>query len=251
MHTNHGPIELELFDGDAPKTVENFHKLSRDGYYDGLDLPPRDPGLHDPGRLPRGHRHRRPRLRVRGRVQRPQDRARRARDGERRPEHERQPVLHRHDRGGAVARRQAHRVRQGHARAWRPSTRSRASRPAPATARSRTRRSSAWRSMTVELLWWEGCPSHPDALDDLQPASCARRASRPTWRASRSTDDEQARRERFPGSPTIRIDGEDIVPPGDGEPVLPDLPRLPARATGGVSPTAGSGGRAGAVRRAA
>jgi cyclophilin family peptidyl-prolyl cis-trans isomerase len=36
MHTNHGPIELELFDDDAPKTVENFLKLSRDGYYDGL-----------------------------------------------------------------------------------------------------------------------------------------------------------------------------------------------------------------------
>jgi cyclophilin family peptidyl-prolyl cis-trans isomerase len=36
MHTNHGPIELELFAGEAPKTVENFVKLSRDGYYDGL-----------------------------------------------------------------------------------------------------------------------------------------------------------------------------------------------------------------------
>jgi peptidyl-prolyl cis-trans isomerase B (cyclophilin B) len=36
MHTNHGPIELELFEDDAPKTVENFLKLSRDGYYDGL-----------------------------------------------------------------------------------------------------------------------------------------------------------------------------------------------------------------------
>jgi cyclophilin family peptidyl-prolyl cis-trans isomerase len=36
MHTNHGPIELELFDGEAPKTVDNFVKLSRDGYYDGL-----------------------------------------------------------------------------------------------------------------------------------------------------------------------------------------------------------------------
>ena len=36
MHTNHGPIELELFDGEAPKTVENFVKLSQDGYYDGL-----------------------------------------------------------------------------------------------------------------------------------------------------------------------------------------------------------------------
>ncbi len=36
MQTNHGEIELELFEDDAPKTVENFLKLSRDGYYDGL-----------------------------------------------------------------------------------------------------------------------------------------------------------------------------------------------------------------------
>jgi len=36
MHTNHGPIELELFDEDALKTVDNFVKLSRDGFYDGL-----------------------------------------------------------------------------------------------------------------------------------------------------------------------------------------------------------------------
>jgi peptidyl-prolyl cis-trans isomerase B (cyclophilin B) len=36
MHTNHGQIELELFDEAAPKTVENFVKLSTDGYYDGL-----------------------------------------------------------------------------------------------------------------------------------------------------------------------------------------------------------------------
>jgi cyclophilin family peptidyl-prolyl cis-trans isomerase len=36
MHTNHGQIEVELFDDDAPKTVENFVKLSKDGFYDGL-----------------------------------------------------------------------------------------------------------------------------------------------------------------------------------------------------------------------
>jgi peptidyl-prolyl cis-trans isomerase B (cyclophilin B) len=36
MTTNHGAIELELFDADAPKTVENFRKLSGDGFYDGL-----------------------------------------------------------------------------------------------------------------------------------------------------------------------------------------------------------------------
>jgi peptidyl-prolyl cis-trans isomerase B (cyclophilin B) len=36
LHTNHGPIAVELFDDDAPKTVENFRKLSGDGFYDGL-----------------------------------------------------------------------------------------------------------------------------------------------------------------------------------------------------------------------
>ena len=36
LHTNHGPIRVELFDGDAPKTVENFRKLASDGFYDGL-----------------------------------------------------------------------------------------------------------------------------------------------------------------------------------------------------------------------
>ena len=36
MHTNAGPITFELFDDDAPKTVENFKKLTNDGFYDGL-----------------------------------------------------------------------------------------------------------------------------------------------------------------------------------------------------------------------
>jgi len=36
MHTNHGQIDVELFDADAPKTVDNFVKLSKDGFYDGL-----------------------------------------------------------------------------------------------------------------------------------------------------------------------------------------------------------------------
>ena len=36
LHTNHGPVELELHDEDAPKTVENFRKLAGDGFYDGV-----------------------------------------------------------------------------------------------------------------------------------------------------------------------------------------------------------------------
>jgi cyclophilin family peptidyl-prolyl cis-trans isomerase len=36
LHTNAGPIKVQLFDEDAPKTVENFRKLAGDGFYDGL-----------------------------------------------------------------------------------------------------------------------------------------------------------------------------------------------------------------------
>ena len=36
LHTNHGAIEVELFDDDAPKTVENFRKLAADGFYEGV-----------------------------------------------------------------------------------------------------------------------------------------------------------------------------------------------------------------------
>ena len=38
LHTNHGAIEVEFFDDDAPKTVENFRKLAADGFYDGLSF---------------------------------------------------------------------------------------------------------------------------------------------------------------------------------------------------------------------
>src|SRR5437016_3785434 len=36
LHTNHGAIAVELFDADAPNTVENFRKLAGDGFYDGV-----------------------------------------------------------------------------------------------------------------------------------------------------------------------------------------------------------------------
>jgi peptidyl-prolyl cis-trans isomerase B (cyclophilin B) len=34
IQTNHGPIHIELFPDDAPKTVDNFVKLANDGFYD-------------------------------------------------------------------------------------------------------------------------------------------------------------------------------------------------------------------------
>src|SRR3712207_3122881 len=36
MRTTEGQIEIELFDEDAPKTVQNFKKLAGDGFYDGV-----------------------------------------------------------------------------------------------------------------------------------------------------------------------------------------------------------------------
>jgi cyclophilin family peptidyl-prolyl cis-trans isomerase len=36
METTEGPITFELFDADAPKTVENFRRLAGEGFYDGL-----------------------------------------------------------------------------------------------------------------------------------------------------------------------------------------------------------------------
>ena len=73
------------------------------------------------------------------------------------------------------------------------------------------------RHPAVELLFWAGCPSHPEALDQL------RRILREEGVAStvelvEVTSDEQAQRDRFPGSPTVRVDGEDVVTPPDTEP---------------------------------
>jgi hypothetical protein len=69
----------------------------------------------------------------------------------------------------------------------------------------------------VELLWWEGCPSHPEALVELERV-LEEEGLRAEVELVEIESDEQAARQRFPGSPTIRIDGEDILPPGEGEP---------------------------------
>jgi cyclophilin family peptidyl-prolyl cis-trans isomerase len=36
LNTSEGIVELELFSEQAPKTVENFSTLAKDGFYDGL-----------------------------------------------------------------------------------------------------------------------------------------------------------------------------------------------------------------------
>ena len=71
--------------------------------------------------------------------------------------------------------------------------------------------------MRVELLWWDGCPSHPEAREDLERVLREEGLEEPVVMVEVDTD-EQARRERFPGSPTIRLDGEDAVPAEPCEP---------------------------------
>jgi hypothetical protein len=90
----------------------------------------------------------------------------------------------------------------------------------------------------IELFYWEGCPSYPEALELLRSVL-----------AGLGRDDdvvlhevvsqEDAESLRFPGSPTIRIDGVDIDPQGAGraQPALTcRIYRLP---DGRVSPVPG------------
>jgi len=101
--------------------------------------------------------------------------------------------------------------------------------------------------MTVELLWWEGCPSHPEALAELERILLEEGVPADVTRVE-IEDDEQARRERFPGSPTIRIDGEDIFP-AEGEPYSLTC-RVYRRRDGRISPTPDPEDVREAVRRA-
>ena len=52
--TSLGPIEIELFDDAAPKTVANFTKLAADGYYDNLTFHRVIPDFMIQGGCPKG-----------------------------------------------------------------------------------------------------------------------------------------------------------------------------------------------------
>ena len=70
----------------------------------------------------------------------------------------------------------------------------------------------------VELLFWDGCPSHPQALADLRAAMAGLGLDPETVEVREVDTDRRAGDARFVGSPTIRIDGTDVDPPPDGEP---------------------------------
>jgi hypothetical protein len=84
------------------------------------------------------------------------------------------------------------------------------------------------------LLYWDGCPSFPRALEDLRHALSATGLDPGAIELIEIHDDSDAERERFTGSPTIRVDGRDVVDPG-GEPVQLAC-RVYRRRDGRVSP---------------
>src|SRR3954452_4026338 len=104
--------------------------------------------------------------------------------------------------------------------------------------------------MKVELLWWEGCPSTPEAMKDLRQVLREEGLDAEAVELVEVESDEQAERERFPGSPTIRIDGEDAVPPADTDPVGLTC-RVYRLRDGRPSPTPDPADLRAAVRRAA
>lgn len=63
----------------------------------------------------------------------------------------------------------------------------------------------------IEFLFWEGCPSHERALADLT----ALLDEEDQLRVTEILTNADAQRHRFIGSPTIRINGKDIVDPGE------------------------------------
>ncbi|MGL6282248.1 MAG: peptidylprolyl isomerase [Microcoleaceae cyanobacterium] len=54
METDKGTIKLELFDQDAPGTVQNFVELSEKGFYDGLNFHRVIPNFMIQGGCPKG-----------------------------------------------------------------------------------------------------------------------------------------------------------------------------------------------------
>ena len=69
--------------------------------------------------------------------------------------------------------------------------------------------------MTLELLYLPDCPNHGAAVDMVRDV-LAEEGMSPPFIQTPISDDEQAMEHRFPGSPTIRVNGQDI------EDVAPD-----------------------------
>ena len=106
-------------------------------------------------------------------------------------------------------------------------------------------------SPDIELLWWDGCPSTEHALSDLRAA--LREAGLDPELQIRMTEvrtDAEAEARRFPGSPTILINGADVQPVSDDDEPGTLTCRIYRRRDGRISPTPDPDDLRDALRRA-
>jgi hypothetical protein len=89
-------------------------------------------------------------------------------------------------------------------------------------------------SATIEVLYFAGCPHFEQAVELVREVALAERVS-PHIRLRKIDTEEEAQQHKFYGSPTIRVNGEDVVPiPADSVPTL--ACRLYHDAKGQLSP---------------
>jgi len=89
--------------------------------------------------------------------------------------------------------------------------------------------------VNVELLWWEGCPSTERALAAVREALADLGLEDVDVRTREIRGDDDARGAGFVGSPTILIDGVDLVPAAADEQIGLSC-RVYRRRDGRVSP---------------
>ncbi|HET6866426.1 MAG TPA: hypothetical protein VFH80_10965 [Solirubrobacteraceae bacterium] len=89
--------------------------------------------------------------------------------------------------------------------------------------------------MNVELLWWEGCPSTEGALEAVREALSDLGLSNVEVHRREIATDDDAQAAGFVGSPTILIDGEDLVPAAADETIGLSC-RVYRRRDGRISP---------------
>jgi len=92
------------------------------------------------------------------------------------------------------------------------------------------------RTPDVELLWWEGCPSTERALGELREALADVGLEDAEVRVREIETDAQAADVGFVGSPTILIDGHDVVPAAEDESIGLSC-RVYRSRDGAISPT--------------
>jgi hypothetical protein len=70
----------------------------------------------------------------------------------------------------------------------------------------------------IELLYWDGCPSHPRALAELRHALTELGHGELDVELTEIATEDDAGQRGFVGSPTVHVDGVDPLPPPAGEP---------------------------------